>query len=271
MEEIETVVFCGRLCLFGSRRWALGLAIVVAALVFAPPLSSSTLAGRPHRAVETQALNGFRARRAMLRCGGDHGREVALSFDDGPSALTSRLLALLASHHAAATFFLIGRNIAAYRHAVAAEAAAGDEIGNHTWNHLDLTTLSPSEVDRELTTTSQAIRAVTGTLPRLMRPPGGMRDAAVDAETRADGLIETLWSVDPRDWASDDPDGIARTVLSQAAPGAIILLHDGRPATLAALPMILDGLQARGLRSVTIPRLLADDPPTSSMCAPPLD
>jgi len=247
------------------------LALLLASLpLTGVPASSGAVVVRPGSPAQARALARFRARRAVLRCGGARVRELALSFDDGPTTLTSALVAQLAAHHARATFFLIGRDIAPHAAAVAAEAAAGDEIGNHTWSHRDLTTLSPAAVDRELSETSRAIRVASGTAPRLVRPPGGNRDAAVDGVIRAHGLIETLWSIDPRDWASDDPVAIADTVLDEATPGAIVLLHDGRPATLAALPEILDGLRARRLRLVTIPRLLADDPPTSPACAPPL-
>jgi peptidoglycan/xylan/chitin deacetylase (PgdA/CDA1 family) len=90
-----------------------------------PLLPAAAGAARPH-AAEARALARFQAGRAILRCGGGRGRELALSFDDGPTALTPRLLALLDAHHVQATFFLIGRNIAPYARAVAAEAAAGD-------------------------------------------------------------------------------------------------------------------------------------------------
>ena len=234
-----------------------------------PPPTAATAVRRPGSAAEARAVTRFLARDAVLRCGGTHGDEVALTFDDGPTSLTSRLLAILAAHRVKATFFLIGRNIRPERGAVKAEAAAGDEIGNHSWSHPDLTTLAPAELARELGATSAAIRALTGTAPRLMRPPGGDHDGAVDAAIRAQRMVETLWSVDPRDWASNDPGSIARSVLAAASPGAIILLHDGRPATLAALPTILDRLTGLGLHPVTVPRLLLDDPPTSTACAPP--
>jgi len=192
--------------------------------------------------------------------------DVALTFDDGPTELTAGLLSVLERYRAKATFFVIGRKIDAYRQSLAAVAAAGDEVGNHSWSHPLLTTLTPAALDQELSDTSDAIRSVTGVAPWLMRPPEGARNAAVEAAITRHGMIEALWNVDPSDWGTTDAGEVARKVLAAVTPGAIIVLHDGHRSTLAALPSILDGLRARGLQPVTLSQLFAGDPPTRPRC-----
>ena len=198
--------------------------------------------------VQAPEVERFDVDHAILGCALSPTRDVALTFDDGPTALTSDLLAQLERYGAKATFFVIGRNIDAHTQSLADVAAAGDEVGNHSWSHAVLTTLAPAALDQELSETSAAIRSATGLAPWLMRPPEGVRSAAVEASISRHGMIEALWSLDPRDWAASDPGEIARDVLTSVAPGSIVLLHDGHAATLAALPSILDGLRARGLR-----------------------
>ncbi|HEY7414225.1 MAG TPA: polysaccharide deacetylase family protein [Ktedonobacteraceae bacterium] len=188
--------------------------------------------------------------------------EVALTFDDGPSPYTPQVLAVLQQYNVKATFFLWGQHVQQYPGYVQQELAAGNALGNHTWSHPDLTTLSASAITTELTETQCVIKQTAGYTPTLFRPPYGSYNANVLAVAGQGGLPSTIiWSHAPRDWEMPGASVIASRVLSNTLDGSIILLHDGggdRSQTVAALPPIIQGLQARGLRLVTVPQLLAD-------------
>ena len=191
---------------------------------------------------------------------------VALTFDDGPGEYTGELLRHLALHHARATFFVVGQNVvedpAAVRHMV----AAGHEIGNHTWSHRDLTSLSAAEVRAELARTDQAVKAVTGLVPKIIRPPYGALNEAVRAQTTRPMI---MWSVDTLDWRHRDTARVLRTAVKAVRPGDIILFHDIHATTVAAIPRVLKGLSAQGYRFVTVSRLFDDKPPSLAYDAVP--
>jgi peptidoglycan/xylan/chitin deacetylase (PgdA/CDA1 family) len=180
---------------------------------------------------------------------------VALTFDDGPAVPeTSALLTHLARYKARVTFFTVGQNVAAHPDLVRAEAKAGHEIGNHSWNHPDLTRLAPQQVASQLNRTSAAIKAATGKTPTLFRPPYGAVNRTVKAAT---ALSPVLWDVDTEDWKYRDPAKVARTVISKARPNDVVLLHDIHPTSVAAVPQILRTLTARGYHFVTVSHLRA--------------
>jgi peptidoglycan/xylan/chitin deacetylase (PgdA/CDA1 family) len=198
------------------------------------------------------------------------GNEIALTFDDGPSPIyTAQILNELHAAGAHATFFVVGRHAQRYPDIVRAEWLAGDAIGNHTWGHDWLSGMSQSRVRNDLTATTEAIRAATGdSCVWLFRPPWGGTNwsRAVGAETQREGLTAVDWDVQAWDWARPGTAVIARRIITQLHPGAIILLHDSGPdtenqnrsQTVAALPSILAAIRARGLKPVTLPQLLAD-------------
>ncbi|CBG75788.1 putative secreted polysaccharide deacetylase [Streptomyces scabiei 87.22] len=180
---------------------------------------------------------------------------IALTFDDGPAAPeTANLLTHLARYRARVTFFTVGQNVAAHPDLVRAEARAGHEIGNHSWNHPDLTRLSPRQVASQLHRTSAAIKAATGRAPTLVRPPYGAINHTVKSVTT---LSPVLWDVDTEDWKYRDPARVARTVIDKAQPNDVVLLHDIHPTSVAAVPEILRTLSARGYHFVTVSHLRA--------------
>jgi peptidoglycan/xylan/chitin deacetylase (PgdA/CDA1 family) len=190
-------------------------------------------------------------------------RDVALTFDDGPSPdFTASMLTTLERTHTPATFFLVGSNVQAYPDLVRREAGDGFTLGIHTWDHPDMTTLSAQQRQWELAATAQAIHTVLGAdycLP-FWRPPFGAYNDAVVSQARSLGLSTVTWDVDPQDWAGPGVNVIVDRVLSAVHPGAIILLHDGyrlRWQTAQALPLIIKGLKRRGYTPVTLPQLLA--------------
>lgn len=182
---------------------------------------------------------------------------VALTFDDGPGPYTNRLLAMLASRHVRVTFFLIGQNIRGREAIVRRELDQGNAIGDHTWSHPDLPTLSKGTVRSQLTRTLAEIVRATGKPTRLMRPPYGATDRRVVRVTRGLGLAQILWSVDTVDWRDRNSKIVAHRAVTEARRGDIILMHDIHPTTVNAVPRILQGLTERGFTFVTVPELLA--------------
>ncbi|WP_051744726.1 polysaccharide deacetylase family protein [Streptomyces yerevanensis] len=180
---------------------------------------------------------------------------VALTFDDGPAAPeTGTLLTYLAEYKARATFFTTGQNVAAHPELVRAEAKAGHEVGNHSWNHPDLTNLTPEQVASQLGRTSAAIKAATGKAPSVFRPPYGAMNAQVKAVTT---LSPVMWDVDTEDWKYRDADKVARTVIDKTQRNDVVLMHDIHPTSVAAAPQILRTLTAQGYHFVTISHLRA--------------
>ncbi len=182
---------------------------------------------------------------------------VALTYDDGPSIHTPRLLDALAAAHVKATFFVLGRSVTAYPDVLRREAELGMAIGNHTWSHRDMRRLTDAELRTEIDTTSAAVVTVVGSAPTLMRPPYG----AYDDRTRALGLPIIRWDVDSEDWRNRSAAITTQRVLSAVRPGSIVLMHDIHPSTVDATPGIIAALQARGYVLVTVPELLGATQP----------
>src|SRR5438046_1952420 len=160
-----------------------------------------------------------------IYCGGRHGHEVALTFDDGPGPYTPLVIAKLRKHSVAATFFIVGRNIALVPGATREERALG-AVGDHTFTHPLLTALSPPGAEREIVRTQSALDRSSGGPVFLFRPPYGGRNAQIDAIAHAHGLLEILWTVDSADSLGANYAGIERNVIAGMRPGAIILMHE---------------------------------------------
>ena len=210
--------------------------------------------------------------------GNTHLSEIALTFDDGPNpANTPQILAILRRYHVRATFFDLGSLVQLYPDLARQEIADGNVIGNHTWSHPYLPSLSPGSIRKQISDTSDMIQKVTGTRPIFFRPPYGAppfgsTNTNVLAIANSFGLTAVLWSVDPRDWSIPGVSAIAARVLASADDGAIILFHDGggnRFQTIAALPIILDNLLARHYQCVTLAQLVADFHGKQALTPPP--
>ncbi len=187
--------------------------------------------------------------------------EVALTFDDGPSAYTQHVLTVLQHYNVQATFFFIGQRIAQFPTFLQQVLAGGNVVGNHTFTHPHLPALPFAAISEELSETQNAILNETGTSPTVFRPPYGEYNTDVLRAASQFGLTTITWSADANDWTHPQPSAahIAASILGAARNGAIFLLHEGggnRANTVAALPAIIEGLQARGLRLVTIPQML---------------
>lgn len=179
---------------------------------------------------------------------------VALTFDDGPSGrFTRRLLAGLEERGAKATFFLCGYRIEQYQTLTEQIYQAGHEIGLHGYSHCSLDDKSKCDVNVEIEKTMALIPE--GCRVTLFRSPGGRCGEGVLAAAKAQGLSLLYWSLDPKDWATDDTAAIKQRILSQVRDGDVILMHDMSDSSVDAALAIVDVLQSRGYRFVTVSEL----------------
>ncbi|HEX5225050.1 MAG TPA: polysaccharide deacetylase family protein, partial [Solirubrobacteraceae bacterium] len=207
----------------------------------------------------------------FVREGSGSSRDVALTFDDGPGPYTPGVLDVLERLHARATFFAIGRMLRYFGASTEREIRDGDVIGDHTENHPMLARLSAHDQREELFEAIARIEFLGAPRANLFRPPYGSFNAATFRLLHALGLLMVLWSVDTNDYTQPGVSVIVERALAGAHPGAIILMHDGggnREQTIAALPAIVRGLRARHLNVVTVPQLLADEPPRAGQPLP---
>jgi peptidoglycan/xylan/chitin deacetylase (PgdA/CDA1 family) len=240
-----------------------------------PPGAVAPVPGtRPRAATRPSATARARAERAAVArlgklampiyCGGHHGNEVALTFDDGPGPYTPLALKALRRAGVRATFFLVAKSIATFPTWPRRERALA-ALGDHTATHPFLPGLSPAAAAAEIDRGRAAVLAAAGSPVQLFRPPYGARTPALDQRVAADGMTQILWSVDSGDSYTQVPQNyaaIARTVDHGTFAGSIVLMHENRGQTIRALRTILPALRRRHLRPVTLPKLLADDPPS---------
>jgi peptidoglycan/xylan/chitin deacetylase (PgdA/CDA1 family) len=191
------------------------------------------------------------------------GNRVALTFDDGPDAAWSMEVAtILDQHGAKGTFFEVGKAIRARPDIARALMDDGQLLANHSYHHDYWGWLNPSYP--ELDETQDAFREDVGVCPAFFRPPHGQRTPFMLARVRDRGMHAVTWDVSARDWVETDGQVVAREILDNVRPGSVILLHDGldgkvtadRSVLRVALPLILDGLKAKGLIPVRLDELL---------------
>ncbi|MBQ2926439.1 MAG: polysaccharide deacetylase family protein, partial [Ruminiclostridium sp.] len=186
------------------------------------------------------------------------GKYLALTFDDGPHATqTARILSVLQKHGVKATFFPIGENVKAHPELVKMASLQGHEIGNHTYSHCKVSSLSEEALQGEILETEFLLQDLCGVTPTVFRPPGGdISKEAVELVNRL-GYRYVLWSwrVDTRDWASVSVDSVVNTVLRGVRDGNIILFHDyvaGTSPTAEALEILIPRLKEMGYEFVTV-------------------
>ena len=179
---------------------------------------------------------------------------LALTFDDGPSGtITGRLLEGLAERNVQATFLLCGYRMELYPEVTAAIAAGGHEIGLHGYSHKNLANLSRRQIAGELAKTQALVPE--GCRVKFLRPPGGADNEAIRQIAEARGLALLHWSVDPRDWATQDSAAVVERVVASARDGDVILLHDMSHSSVTAALEIIDRLTLEGYQFVTVSEL----------------
>jgi len=192
---------------------------------------------------------------------------VAFTFDDGPSYKTTPdVIATLEKYDVPATFFVAGwrldgkhkklvqRNSAVLREAV----RRGFHVGNHTHRHKNLRALSEKGFEQEIERSAHAIANVTGVWPHLMRPPYGKSSDKIRAYLDQEGYSEVQWSIDSDDYLIKRPEVLRKRTLREIVKkkGGVVLFHDTKPKTAAALPGILDDLEALNCRRLARGELL---------------
>src|SRR3984957_1680792 len=199
------------------------------------------------------------------------GPYLAMTFDDGPSAeYTPRLLDMLKARHIKATFFLVGKNVQAHPELVRRIIAEGHEVGNHTWDHPQLSKLTDTQATDEIEKTQDAIRTACGVTPTLLRPPYGALNKPEHIWIPQRLKLNVIyWTVDTEDWKRPGAAAITERVHAGARPGAIILQHDIHGETIDAMPAALDGLIAKGYHLVTVSQLIALESRNPSSTPPP--
>ena len=199
-------------------------------------------------------------------------KHVVLTFDDGPTEWTAKILDVLAAHGVKATFFVLGANVADRPDLVRRMRAEGHEVGVHTFTHVNLANVPSWRVRSELDQTQLAIAAATGETTDLLRPPYSSR---VEDMTSADwqaieaaGNYRAVFAdLDTKDWAKPGAGKIHAAGLPKDDEGAVVMLHDGggeRSQTVAALGSLIEDLQERGYTFDTVTTAIQAPPP----CAP---
>lgn len=180
---------------------------------------------------------------------------VALTFDDGPSNITSKVLDILEKERITASFFLIGNNISdSSEPIIKRQIGMGCEICNHSLTHSDMTTLSASEIVNEIEVTSSKIEKITGKKPCFFRPPF----ISVDDKMYQNIKLPFICGIDSKDWDSEvSSEERIHNILSSVRDGAIILMHDftDNDKTVNALPKLIFELKNQGYEFVTISEL----------------
>ncbi|MFD0684830.1 polysaccharide deacetylase family protein [Actinomadura fibrosa] len=219
----------------------------------------AALDARPHPASSQAPPPPAKAGTPRTDCG--RAKCIALTFDDGPGPGTRRLLSTLSAHGARATFFVVGENAAADPALLREAVAAGNEIGNHTQGHRDLTRMPAMQVNTDVQRTQDVLRAALGRCTTLLRPPYGATNSTVAGVAKSLGLTEVLWNADPADWRERDPAAVAARTIAFARPGAILVLHDTHEPTIEAMPEVLRRLTRAGYTFVTVTNLMATRKP----------
>lgn len=182
----------------------------------------------------------------------DIAKCVALTFDDGPSLYTGTLLDTLAQNQVPATFFVLGRSAKIQPDSIARIVDEGHELGNHTWDHKDLRTLSGPDIDAQLQKTDDLLYSIVGLKPKNVRPPYGAYDNEVLKHINRPII---LWSVDPEDWKKPMQEELIKRMTSPKS-GGIILAHDIHQSTVKVIPEVISELKNQGFTFVTVSNIL---------------
>ena len=250
--RVALVVLVALAAVVFMRRWVHHAQLESAPVIVPPDVPAADVVAPPPRAIVGRMAQDVRD----LVSPPSRPRLAVLTFDDGPFPVTTPLLlAQLRALGVPATFFVIGRD-AEQQPAIAERARdAGVELGNHTQTHPQMPALGAALQRREIAQAAAEIQTLTGERVAYFRPPHGNYDATTIAESRELGVTMVLWDVDPGDWRDLSAEQIAASVTGRARSPAVILLHNGKLATVEALPRIVRAYRAAGFEFVTLAEL----------------
>lgn len=181
--------------------------------------------------------------------------KIALTFDDGPSVYTESLLEGLEKRNVKVTFFVIGKSAQESPEIVKKESEGGHLIGNHTYNHLEITRVSDEKAKEEIEKTNQLLEEILGKKTEYIRPPFGAWQKNLEKEL---DVIPVGWTIDTLDWTTANVEEIVNKVVTRVKENDIILLHDCYDSSVRAALRIVDILQKEGFEFVTVDELLLD-------------
>ena len=182
--------------------------------------------------------------------------EIAFTFDDGPHPVwTEKLLDGLKERGIRATFFVIGQSAEEHPELIQRMLEEGNQVGNHTYSHVQLTACKTDQALEEIQKTQEVIYDATGFQPRYIRPPFGSWNEVLQDKTN---LQSVLWDVDPYDWKVQNTDIIVQRILEQTEDGSIILLHDVYEESVEAALKVADIFLERGYRFCTVDEIMIE-------------
>lgn len=231
------------------KRWSLGILLVMAVVWIWAAKKDDRAGTEPEEIIPVEHLVLPEEKKTEKK-------RIALTFDDGPHPIyTPQMLELLKEEQVPATFFLLGENVELYGDVVKEIAKEGHLIGNHTYHHVQITSLSLEEACKEIQETSDLIEELTGTGTEYVRPPFGTWNE--ELEERLD-LIPVMWSIDTKDWTTQNVDWIVRETVKHAEDHDIILMHDSYQSTVDAVKRVIEQLEAEGFEFVTVDEIIMD-------------
>ena len=192
----------------------------------------------------------------------DTGEEktVALTFDAAWGAdKTSAIMDILEQKNVTATFFLVGFWVDKYPNDVKAIYDAGYEIGNHSHNHLKMSTLSEESIQDELNYVNNGVEKITGKTPKVFRAPFGDYNDLLINTVKGMGMNTIQWNIDTLDWKGTRPNEILNRVKSRLESGSVILFHNNSDYVVEALPLVIDYLVSEGYTFSTVSDMIYED------------
>ncbi|WP_424766984.1 polysaccharide deacetylase family protein [Paenibacillus sp. sgz302251] len=221
-----------------------------------PPARGSGSNAEPSAQTDKDAANESTSQKPEQSKPGEREKVVALTFDDGPDALyTTAILDILKEKGVKATFFVVGQQVTKNPEVLKRIVDEGHEIGNHTYNHKNLSKLGKPQIWKEVEEGDAAIKKAAGFTPSLFRAPFGAVSYTLKNVLKAHDRKLIGWTVDTRDWAGTSPADMRKLIRNETKPGGIILLHSFGSKhiqnTVKALPGIIDDLEKMGYSFVT--------------------
>lgn len=178
---------------------------------------------------------------------------VAFTFDDGPNYNTKKLIDVLNKHRVHASFFVVGSNVKSHTRIIKYMKESGMDIGNHTYNHKELTKYKKNIIKNEIELTNDAIYEVTSSYPKFLRPPYGSINKKVKEVSNNMPMI--IWNLDTLDWKCHNSEYIVRKILNNIDDGDIILMHSIYSATINAVDIVIPKLRDLGYEVVSVSEL----------------
>lgn len=231
------------------KRWSLGILLVMAVVWIWAAKKDERAGAKPEELIPVEHLVLPEEKKTEKK-------RIALTFDDGPHPIyTPQMLELLKEEQVPATFFLLGENVELYGDVVKEIAKEGHLIGNHTYHHVQVTSLSLEEACKEIQETSDLIEELTGTGTQYVRPPFGTWNEELEERLN---MIPVMWSIDTKDWTTQNVDWIVRETVKHAEDHDIILMHDSYQSTVEAVKRVIEQLEAEGFEFVTVDEIIMD-------------